>query len=165
MMMNAGLMVDMPHLEESGAEGIGLFRTELQFMIASTFPRLDRQTETYREVSGCGERAARGFRSLDIGGDKALPYLRQPKEDNPAIGWRAVRLALDRPALLRMQVRAMLRAAAGRELRVMIPMVSIVGEVDQARELFETEGPDRRREGLNAAERCLLARWLRFRVS
>ncbi|MBU2532099.1 MAG: peptidase, partial [Alphaproteobacteria bacterium] len=77
--------------------------------------------------------------ALDIGGDKALPYLRQPKEDNPAIGWRAVRLALDRPALLRMQIRALLRASAGRELRLMIPMVSVVEEIDAVRELVRLE--------------------------
>ncbi len=139
MLLNAGLMVDMPHLEESGADGIGLFRTELQFMIASTFPRLDRQTETYRAVldAACGKPVV--FRALDIGGDKALPYLRQPKEDNPAIGWRAVRLALDRPALLRMQIRAMLRAAGGRDLRLMIPMVSTVEELDAVKELVSVE--------------------------
>jgi phosphotransferase system enzyme I (PtsP) len=139
MLLNAGLMVDMPHLEESGADGIGLFRTELQFMIASTFPRVDRQTATYRQVIEAAGDKPVVFRALDIGGDKALPYLRQPKEDNPAIGWRAVRLALDRPALLRMQIRALLRAAAGRELRVMIPMVSTVAEIDAAREIVEIE--------------------------
>lgn len=138
-MLNAGLMVDMPHLDESGADGIGLFRTELQFMIASTFPRLERQTAAYLAILDAANSKPVVFRALDIGGDKALPYLRQPKEDNPAIGWRAVRLALDRPALLRMQIRALLRAASGRELRLMIPMVSIVEEIDAARELIALE--------------------------
>ncbi len=139
LLMNAGLMVDMPHLDESGADGIGLFRTELQFMIASTFPRLEKQTATYLSILEASNGKPVVFRALDIGGDKALPYLRQPKEDNPAIGWRAVRLALDRPALLRMQIRALLRATAGRELRLMIPMVSIVEEIDAARELVRLE--------------------------
>ncbi len=137
--MNAGLMADMVHLEETGAEGIGLFRTELQFMIVSTFPLLGRQTETYRAIlEGAGGRPV-VFRALDIGGDKALPYLRQPKEDNPAIGWRAVRLALDRPALFKLQVRALIRAAAGRELRLMIPMVSTATEIDRAKALIVEE--------------------------
>lgn len=139
LMLNAGLMVDMPHLDESGADGIGLFRTELQFMIASTFPRLEKQTAAYLSILEAANDKPVVFRALDIGGDKALPYLRQPKEDNPAIGWRAVRLALDRPALLRMQIRAMLRAASGRELRLMIPMVSVVEEIDAARELIRLE--------------------------
>ncbi|MGI9477905.1 MAG: phosphoenolpyruvate--protein phosphotransferase [Hyphomicrobiaceae bacterium] len=139
LMLNAGLMADMPHLDESGADGIGLFRTELQFMIASTFPRLDTQTATYASILDAADGKPVVFRALDIGGDKALPYLRQPKEDNPAIGWRAVRLALDRPGLLRMQVRALLRASAGRELRLMIPMVSVVEEFDAARDLVRLE--------------------------
>jgi phosphotransferase system enzyme I (PtsP) len=139
LMLNAGLMVDMPHLSESGADGIGLFRTELQFMIASTFPRLEKQTATYLSILEAADGKPVVFRTLDIGGDKALPYLRQPKEDNPAIGWRAVRLALDRPALLRMQIRAMLRAASGRELQLMIPMVSVVEEIEASRELVRME--------------------------
>jgi phosphotransferase system, enzyme I, PtsP len=139
LLMNAGLMADMAHLAESGSEGIGLFRTELQFMIVSTFPRLEKQTETYRQILDAADGKPVVFRALDIGGDKALPYLRQPKEDNPAIGWRAVRLALDRPGLFRLQVRALLRAAAGRELWLMVPMVSTVGEFAEAKELVERE--------------------------
>ena len=139
LLLNAGLMVDMPNLTESGADGIGLFRTELQFMIASTFPRVDQQTATYREILDQANGRPVVFRVLDIGGDKALPYMRQPKEDNPALGWRAVRVALDRPGLFRMQVRALLRAAAGRELRIMIPMVTNVDEFREARALVERE--------------------------
>jgi len=139
LMMNAGLLVDMPHLEESGADGIGLYRTELQFMLSEAFPRLDRQTQLYRSVL----EEARGkpvvFRTLDIGGDKVLPYLRQPKEENPAMGWRAIRMALDRPELFRLQMRALLKAAAGRELRVMIPMVSASFELGAIRALIERE--------------------------
>jgi phosphotransferase system enzyme I (PtsP) len=139
LMMNAGLVVDMSHLDESGADGVGLYRTELQFMLSDAFPRLDRQTQLYRSVI----EEARGkpvvFRSLDIGGDKVLPYLRQPKEENPAMGWRAIRMALDRPELFRLQIRALLKAAAGRELRVMIPMVSAPYELGAIRALIERE--------------------------
>ena len=137
--INAGLLQDMPHLAESGSEGIGLFRTELMFMLSHSLPRVDRQTEAYGAVL----REAKGkpvvFRSLDIGGDKILPYLRQIPEENPAIGWRAIRMSLDRPALFRMQIRALLRAAAGQQLRVMLPMISVATEMDDARGLIDKE--------------------------
>jgi phosphotransferase system enzyme I (PtsP) len=139
LMMNAGLLVDMSHLEESGADGIGLYRTELQFMLSESFPRLDRQTQLYRSVIEEAQGRPVVFRSLDIGGDKVLPYLRQPKEENPAMGWRAIRMALDRPELFRLQIRALLKAAAGRELRVMIPMVSAGYELGAIRALIERE--------------------------
>jgi phosphotransferase system enzyme I (PtsP) len=139
LLMNAGLLVDMPHLAESGADGIGLYRTELQFMLSDAFPRLDRQTELYRGVIDEAHGRPVVFRTLDIGGDKVLPYLRQPKEENPAMGWRAIRMALDRPELFRLQIRALLKAAAGRELRVMIPMVSAAYELGAIRALIERE--------------------------
>src|SRR5919109_613650 len=147
--INAGLLVDMPHLEESGADGVGLFRTELQFMLASTLPRRERQTLAYRQILDEAKGKPVVFRALDIGGDKVLPYVRQHKEENPALGWRAIRMALDRPGLFRTQIQALLRAAAGRELSLMIPMVSAVAEVDAAKALIEREqellqrrGPD-----------------------
>ena len=137
--MNAGLLIDLPHLCETGAQSIGLFRTELQFMLASRFPRLSAQEALYRSVlDAAGERPVT-FRTLDIGGDKVLPYMKGLEEENPALGWRAIRIGLDRPALLRTQLRAMLHAAAGRELRVMIPMVSTVGEFVAARNLLQKE--------------------------
>jgi phosphotransferase system enzyme I (PtsP) len=137
--INAGLLVDMPHLIESGADGVGLFRTELLFMLSSTLPKLERQVDSYRAiVAHAGDKPVI-FRTLDIGGDKVLHYLRQPKEENPAMGWRALRMGLDRPALLRTQIRALLRAAGGHELRVMIPMVSMADEMDEVRALVEKE--------------------------
>ena len=137
--MNAGLIVDMPHLLESGADGVGLYRTELQFMLSDNFPRLDKQTQLYRSVlKEAGNRPVI-FRTLDIGGDKVLPYLRQPSEENPAMGWRAIRMALDRPELFRLQVRAMMKAAEGAELRIMIPMVSAAFEMGAIRALVEKE--------------------------
>jgi phosphotransferase system enzyme I (PtsP) len=145
--INAGLLVDLPHLTESGADGIGLFRTELQFMISSALPRLDQQISTYRQIldGAAGKRVV--FRALDIGGDKALPYIRHPSEDNPALGWRAIRMALDRPGLLRMQMRALLAAAAGRELSVMIPMVSCASEIAGAKRLIHRELTIHRQRG------------------
>jgi phosphotransferase system enzyme I (PtsP) len=141
LLLNAGLLVDLPQLKESGAAGIGLFRTELQFMIASTFPRAEAQEALYREVLDAADGKPVTFRTLDVGGDKVLPYFRggPQEEENPAMGWRAIRLTLDRPGLLRTQVRALLKAAGGRELRLMLPMVTEVGEIDQARELINRE--------------------------
>jgi phosphotransferase system enzyme I (PtsP) len=137
--INAGLLFDLPHLDQSGADGIGLFRTELQFMIAATFPRLDQQTRLYKAILDAADTRPVVFRSLDVGGDKVLPYFRGSKEENPAIGWRAIRMALDRPALFRTQVRALLRAAAGRELRLMLPMIADVSEFEAARALIDRE--------------------------
>ncbi|KPB00274.1 phosphoenolpyruvate--protein phosphotransferase [Ahrensia marina] len=140
LMMNAGLMVDIPQLEESGASGIGLFRTELQFMVAATFPKADAQEKLYRAVISESGGKPVTFRTLDIGGDKVLPYFRNaPDEENPALGWRAIRLALDRPGLFRTQLRALLRASAGSELRLMVPMVSEILELKQSRELVQNE--------------------------
>ncbi|MFV2091622.1 MAG: putative PEP-binding protein, partial [Hyphomicrobiales bacterium] len=137
--INAGLLVDLPHLEQSGASGIGLFRTELQFMIASRFPRLEEQAKHYGAVLDAAGARPVVFRSLDIGSDKVLPYLRRAKEDNPALGWRALRLALDRPGLLKLQARALLKAAAGRPLSVMFPLVADTAEFIDAKTLFWRE--------------------------
>jgi phosphotransferase system enzyme I (PtsP) len=153
LMINAGLMIDMPHLEETGASGIGLFRTELQFMVADTLPRTGEQLTLYRSVLDTAAKKPVTFRTLDIGGDKVLPYMRNFEEENPALGWRAIRLGLDRPGLLRSQVRAMLRAAGGRELRVMFPMIATVEEFDQAKVLVETELTHLRRHGHALPER------------
>ncbi|CDX34164.1 phosphoenolpyruvate--protein phosphotransferase [Mesorhizobium sp. WSM4935] len=140
LLINAGLAVDLPQLSESGAAGIGLFRTELQFMVASTFPRAEAQERLYRDVL----EAARGkpvtFRTIDIGGDKVLPYFKGAvQEENPALGWRAIRLTLDRPGLLRTQIRALLKACGGRELKLMLPMVTELSEIAQAREIIDRE--------------------------
>jgi phosphotransferase system enzyme I (PtsP) len=137
--INAGLLFDLPHLDQSGADGIGLFRTELQFMIAATFPRLEQQTRLYKAILDAADQRPVVFRSLDVGGDKVLPYFRGAIEENPALGWRAIRMALDRPAVFRTQVRALLRAAAGRELRLMLPMIADVAEFEAARALIDRE--------------------------
>jgi len=139
LMMNAGLLIDMPHLNESGADGVGLFRTELQFMIGQTMPRLADQTSFYQQIIEAAGNRPVVFRTLDLGGDKILPYGRWEREENPALGWRAIRIALDRPALLRYQVRALLTASAGRTLRLLLPMVSDVSEFNAARALIDRE--------------------------
>jgi len=153
LMLNAGLLVDLPHIAESGAAGIGLFRTELQFMVAATFPRTSEQLSLYRAVLDAAGQLPVTFRTLDIGGDKVLPYMHSIEEENPALGWRAIRLGLDRPALLRSQVRALLRAAAGRELRVMFPMIAAVEEFDSAKAIVERELTHLRRHGHRLPDR------------
>jgi phosphotransferase system enzyme I (PtsP) len=147
LLINAGLSVDLPHIADTGAAGIGLFRTELQFMVAPNFPRASEQYTLYRAVLDAADDKPVTFRTLDIGGDKVLPYMRNIEEENPALGWRAIRLGLDRPALLRTQLRALLRAAGGRSLKIMFPMIATVGEFDQAKELVERELTHLRRHG------------------
>jgi len=139
LMINAGLLVDLPHIAETGAGGIGLFRTEMQFMIATAMPRISEQLSLYRSVLDAAGDKPVIFRTLDIGGDKVLPYMQAEQEENPALGWRAIRLGLDRPGLMRSQVRALLQAAAGRELKVMFPMIAAVSEFDEAKALIERE--------------------------
>lgn len=139
LLMNAGLAMDLPQLDLSGAQGIGLFRTELQFMVASHFPKIGEQERLYRSIlDAAGERSVT-FRTLDIGGDKVLPYGQSMNEENPALGWRAIRLSIDRPGLIRMQIRALMKAASGRTLKVMLPMVTEVRELHRIREIIERE--------------------------
>jgi phosphotransferase system enzyme I (PtsP) len=147
LLLNAGLSVDLPHIADTGAGGIGLFRTELQFMVAANFPRTSEQYTLYRAVLDAAGDKPVTFRTLDIGGDKVLPYMRNVEEENPALGWRAIRLGLDRPGLLRTQIRALLRAAGSRALKIMFPMISTVQEFDQAKELVERELTHLRRHG------------------
>jgi len=153
LLLNAGLLVDLPHIAETGASGIGLFRTELQFMVAASLPRMNEQLALYRQVLDAAEDRPVTFRTLDIGGDKILPYMRFEEEENPALGYRAIRLGLDRPGLLRSQIRALLDAASGRELRIMFPMVTTVDEFDQAKGYVERELTHLRRHGHTLPER------------
>ena len=139
LMINAGLREDVAALDLTGARGIGLFRTEFQFLVSATLPARERQQRLYRDVlDAAGDRPVI-FRTVDIGGDKALPYMNVgegAQEENPAMGWRALRLALDREGLLKVQARALMEAAAGRTLNVMFPMVSEPWEYEAARALF-----------------------------
>jgi len=153
LLLNAGLLVDLPHVEETGAVGIGLFRTELQFMVTGQFPRIAEQLSLYRSVLDAAAARPVTFRTLDVGGDKVLPYMRIAEEDNPALGWRAIRLGLDRPALLRSQIRALLRAASTRDLKLMFPMIAAVREFDDAKALVERELTYLRRHNHRLPER------------
>jgi phosphotransferase system enzyme I (PtsP) len=137
--INAGLLVDMPNLEATAASGIGLFRTELQFMVAQHMPTTSEQQALYSAVLEQAEGRPVTFRTLDIGGDKVLPYMERVEEENPALGWRAIRIGLDKPRLLRAQVRALLRAGAGRDMKIMLPMVATVDEFRRARTLVARE--------------------------
>ncbi|RDV03016.1 phosphoenolpyruvate--protein phosphotransferase [Sphingorhabdus pulchriflava] len=141
LMINAGLRDDALAIGLSGAEGIGLFRTEFQFLISATLPQRERQQRFYREVLDAAGDKPVVFRTIDVGGDKALPYLKHvsDEEENPALGWRALRLALDQEGLMKAQARALLEAAAGRNLNVMFPMVSEPWEFDAAKQVFETQ--------------------------
>jgi phosphotransferase system enzyme I (PtsP) len=145
--MNAGLLVDLPHLYQSGADGIGLYRTELQYMVASKFPRMEEQRAAYARVLDQARDRRVVFRSLDVGGDKVLPYFKKIKEENPALGWRAIRMSLDRPGLFRTQVRALLRAAAGRELCLMLPFIADISEFVAAKALIDKEIAHAKRHG------------------
>jgi phosphotransferase system enzyme I (PtsP) len=131
--MNAGLMADLPSIESSGAEGVGLFRTELQFLIRNQMPKRSELAAIYARVMDAAKGRRVAFRTLDIGSDKVLPYMKPQDEPNPAMGWRAIRVGLDKPGVLRMQLQALIRAAKGRPLTVMFPFISEQGEFNTAR--------------------------------
>ena len=151
--MNAGLMADLPSLENSGAEGVGLFRTELQFLIRNTMPRRSDLASLYKRIMdrAAGRRIV--FRTLDIGSDKVLPYMKREDEPNPAMGWRAIRLALDKSGVMRMQLQALLRAADGRALTIMFPFVAQMEEFSQARQAVFDEVARERRLGHNVPDK------------
>ena len=136
---NSGLVADLPMLDDTGAVGVGLFRTELQFMIASKLPRLQEQVDLYSEAMAIAGDRPVVFRLLDIGGDKVVPYLRSMAEENPAMGYRSIRLGLDRPGLLRTQIRALLMAAKGRPLKILVPMVTETFEFRQTKLVVSKE--------------------------
>ena len=139
LLINAGLSADLPSLAESGAEGVGLLRTELHFMLNRRMPTRQEQTSFYSHILDKADGKPVNFRTLDVGSDKVLPFLKQMPEENPALGWRAIRLGLDRPAILKMQAQALLRAAKGRDLRVMFPMVADLHEFERARKIVLDE--------------------------
>jgi len=139
LLVNAGLSIDMEGLSRTGADGVGLFRTEFQFMVSASLPRVGPQAEFYRDILEAAGDKPVVFRTLDIGGDKPVSFLKRDHEANPALGWRAIRIAFDRPALLRYQVRALLQASAGHELNIMFPMISDVTEFKMARDILNKE--------------------------
>ena len=154
--LNAGLLLDLAHLDETGADGIGLFRTEIKFMLATKLPSKYDQEEFYSQVlENAGERPVI-FRTLDIGGDKVLPYMNSVQEENPAMGWRAIRLSLDRPEIFSTQIRALFHAAAGQKLNLMFPMIATVDEFRRGRELVNQELKECKREQHKVPEQVAL---------
>jgi len=137
--MNAGLMADLPSLASSGAEGVGLFRTELQFLTRRTVPRRGDLAALYSRVMDAADGKRVAFRTLDIGSDKVLPYMKRLEEPNPAMGWRAIRVSLEKKGVMRMQLQALIRAAAGRPLTVMFPFVAQFDEFREARTQLNNE--------------------------
>ena len=139
MHMNAGLMADLPSLKSSGAEGVGLFRTELQFLVRSQMPRRSELVAVYARVLDAAKGLRVQFRTLDIGSDKVLPYMKPTDEPNPALGWRAIRVGIDKPGVMRMQLQALIRAANGRPLTVMFPFVAQFDEFKMGYEYVQRE--------------------------
>ena len=139
LMLNAGLDLDMDMMKQAGADGVGLFRTEFQFLVSESLPRVNDQIDLYKRVLDKAGGKPVVFRTVDLGGDKVLPALNLQREENPALGWRSIRFALDHKGLFRRQLRALIRAAGERPLTVMFPMVTVPSEFDEARALLETE--------------------------
>jgi len=148
LMINAGLLVDVPQIQATGADGIGLYRTEMPFMAETRMPDVEAQTALYSAILDQAGGKAVTFRTLDVGSDKLLPYWHADREDNPALGWRSIRITLDRPAVLRQQLRALLRAGSGRKLHIMFPMVAEVAELDRLRAILALEQDHQAAQGV-----------------
>ena len=148
--INAGLVMDFSYLKTTGADGIGLYRTEILFMVRSLPPTVENQSALYADAFDRADGKPVTFRTFDVGSDKRLPHWAGPNEDNPAMGWRAIRVGLDRPAMLKNQFRALLAAAPGRRLRIMFPMIAEVSEFDAAREILDREIERARDRGVGA---------------
>jgi phosphotransferase system enzyme I (PtsP) len=139
LLINAGLLVDVPQMHAAGADGVGLYRTEMPFMSRPYMPDVAAQRALYSNILEQAEPLPVTFRTLDVGSDKLLPYWHAEREDNPALGWRSIRISLDRPAVLRQQLRALLQAGSGRRLHLMFPMVAEVAELDRLRSILALE--------------------------
>jgi phosphotransferase system enzyme I (PtsP) len=153
LMINAGLGLDTEHLDNTGAEGIGLFRTEFQFLMSEKLPSVTDQIDLYKHVLEAAGGRPVYFRTLDLGGDKLLPNLNDAREENPALGWRSIRFALDRPGLFRRQMRALLRASEGKPLSVMFPMVTSAHEFRRAKSMLMEENAWGKRRGFEGPSR------------
>lgn len=151
--INAGLLLDMAMVDEVGAAGVGLFRTELQFLVGRTLPSVREQAETYSAVLDAAKGARVVFRTADLGSDKRAHYMHGPVEANPAMGWRGLRMAIDREGLLRMQLRALMAGARGRPLSVLLPLVTSAEEMRHARAVIDKEVDRARRRGDPVPER------------
>ncbi len=137
--MNAGLMADLPSLEKSGAYGVGLFRTELQFLARSKIPKRSEQSNLYSKILDSSHGKEVNFRTVDIGSDKIINFVKRKREANPSLGWRAIRLSLDKKIIMRIQIQALLRASKGRSLKIMFPFISNFSEFEEARTLVLNE--------------------------
>ncbi|MCZ9889167.1 phosphoenolpyruvate--protein phosphotransferase [Brachyspira hyodysenteriae] len=133
---NIGSPADLGGVLKNGADGIGLYRTEFLFMENTDFPTEDEQFKAYKEVAVAMSGHTVTIRTMDIGGDKYLPYLEMPKEENPALGWRALRICLDKTSIIRTQFRALLRASAFGKIKVMLPMIVSIEELRKAKSIF-----------------------------
>jgi len=147
LLMNVGIPLDMAHLESTGALGVGLFRTELQFLIGAQLPRAGVQQKLYSDILDQAAGKPVVFRTADLGGDKSAAYMQRHEEANPAMGWRGMRMAVDRPGLFRPQMRALIAAAAGKELNLLFPMITVAREIDAARALLDREIEFRKKRG------------------
>lgn len=145
--LNYGLELDYDYIKPTKCDGIGLYRTEITFMSSEKMPDVEKQVAQYKRLFDAVGNKKIIFRSLDVGSDKFLPYWGGMKEDNPAIGWRSIRITLDRRAILRQQMRAMLRAAADKELNVMFPMISTLQEFLDAKETLLLEYEKEKQRG------------------
>ena len=145
--INIGMDFDFDYIKSTNCDGVGLYRTEIPFMSAEKMPDINKQVECYKRLYNAADGKRVVFRSLDVGSDKLLPYWNSIEEENPAIGWRSIRITLDRRAILRKQMRAFIRAASGKELNVMFPMVSNLDEFLEAKETFLFAYEREKREG------------------
>lgn len=134
---NIGSPKDVKGVLDNGGFGIGLYRTEFLFMDKDSFPTEDEQFEAYKEVAQAMNGQPVTIRTMDIGGDKSLPYMELPKEENPFLGWRAIRVCLDRTDILKTQFRALLRASKFGQIKIMLPMIMDITEIKKARIIFE----------------------------
>jgi phosphotransferase system enzyme I (PtsI) len=145
---NIGTVKDCDGINRNGGEGVGLYRTEFLFMDRTALPTEEEQYQAYKEVAEAMHGHAVIIRTMDIGGDKDLPYLDLPQEMNPFLGWRAVRISLDRREILRDQLRGILRASAHGKLRIMFPMIISVEEIRELKAAIEEYKAELRAEGL-----------------
>lgn len=149
---NIGLLSDIDVARRYGAEGVGLYRTEFPYMARGNFPDRDDQYALYRKVSEGFPEAPVTIRTLDIGGDKGLPYFSPPKEDNPFMGWRSVRVSLDNRDIFRTQIEAILLAGNHGRVRLLFPMISSMDEIRACRDVVAEARTNLQREGLNPAD-------------
>ena len=158
--LNAGLLLDVQNLAELDADGVGLYRTEVPFMVRSSMPDVVAQRTLYRKVLDYAHGKPVVFRTLDVGGDKVMPYWDHGHDENPAMGWRAIRVSQDRPAMLRQQLRALVQAAADEDLYVMFPMIAEVSEFRFAHALLMAEVNRQRANGYVPPRRVLVGAML-----